>query len=459
VRSVIDHNKTQHSEIVRAENERRRMAKEEADRLAFEKAERKRLKLEMKLRRRENRRLFNLEKAFTETYANTADIEKELINIANLDGTDNNGLKTMGLRGGFLGEVFFQLLHMKKLPQFAHVSVDWPPLPALLSTFWNAVVGEGWTIMIGEDPLFERNITPVMEGVNLDRLDTEYIKNLSGVDVSGLVSYLKAHIRNNYFDARYPGVVGRREKLMELLKYEPRADANGQEGDKDDNAENVAIERDLNQSPIPAPDQDPDATPEQIELLKYLDLVINMIFDENSGLQGVRFVKIASKAPVEEKKDDGAEPVPSVPKVTVIYIPVPPPSDDHTLNETDPVKPADPKTSEPVKLDGDGDDHAEEPKLVEPELMPFVPEEHDFEGEFESQVSLVDYGKKDMDVACFHVPMAKHIASKLFAIAAKMLAVEGDLSSMVNDTVLAAVEDVRAFSKENGRDLLYINSY
>jgi hypothetical protein len=459
---VIDHSKATHAEIVRAENERRRIAKEEADRLAFEKAERKRLKLEMKIRRRENRRLYALERIFTEAYANSADIEKDLINVADLDGSDNNGMKTMGLRGGLLGEIFFQLQHMRRLPQFAQIGSNWPQLPTLLTNFWNSLVGEGWTVMIGEDPLFERNITPVMEGVNLDRLDTEYIKNLSGTDISGVLAYLKAHLRNNSFDARYPGIVERRERLMELLKYEPPAD--GQEGDKDDNADNVAIEKDLNQPPIPAPEEDPDATPEQIELLKYLDLVLNMIFDENIAFHAVRFVKATPKAPVEEKKDDGGEQAAPIPRVTAVYIPVPPPAEDPNLADQDALKPvetkvADPKLADTDKLDGDGDGNADEPKIVEPELLPFVPQQQDFVGEFESQVSLVDYGKKDLDIACFHVPMAKHIATKLYAAAAQLLGVEGDLSEMVNEAVLAALEDVRAFSKENGRDVLYINSY
>ena len=138
---------------------------EENNRLAFEKSERKRIKLEMKIRRRENRRLFNLEKQFYDTYAATADIERDIINIADIQGTDNNGMKTMGLRGGLLGEIFLQMTAMMKLPAFAKIKIDWLET-SYVQNFWNLVIGEGWTVMIGVDSEFETNITPVLEGVN-----------------------------------------------------------------------------------------------------------------------------------------------------------------------------------------------------------------------------------------------------------------------------------------------------
>lgn len=470
---MVTFSQSRHGEIVRAENERRRLAKEEADRLAYEKAERRRLKLEMKLRRRENRRLVALENIFTEVYAATADIEKDIINLADLDGSDNNGMKSMGLRGGFIGEVYFQLQQLRKFAQFEAVGVDWPQYPAFMSAFWQSMVGEGWTIFLGQDPLFEKNIIPVMEGANLDRLDTEFLRSLSGQDTSGLLTYLKAHYRNSFLDSRYPGLVERRSKLMDLLKYEPPTD--DQPADKDtpdDNADNADLERDLNQVPLPSPEDDPEATPEQIDLLKYLDSIFNLILDEGADLYGVRFVKFQPKVQEEKKDDDGGEPVAPTPKVTAVFIPVPPPpvvegdpiQDPSGLKASD-SKIAAPQPAAPVTTpdgdggDGDGDGDADQKPAPEPEVLPFVPEDDNFVGDFEAQVSLVDYAKKELDVACYHVPLVKAIATKMIAAAAQQLQVEGDLSEFIGEIVLSAIRDVREFSKENGRDVLYINSY
>lgn len=382
----------------------------------------------------------------------------------------------MGLRGGLIGELFFQLKHMQKLPQFKDISSQWEKFPALMTAFWQSVVGEGWTVFLGEDAAFDVNIVPVMEGVTLDRMDTEFIRAISSTDTGGILAYLKAHFQNSFLDKRFPGLIARRSMLKKLLKYVPPADdpAPDQAGaDKDDNDDNADIEKDLNQIPIPAPEDDPDATPEQIEILKYLDTVFNLIFDETAEISSIRFVRYQAKAVPEEKKDDdGGDAPPPVSKVTAVFIPVPPPVVDEdnigTGQPTD-VKPSDSKlndTKSPADSgkqgdnDPDGDQGDDDPKPPEePEVLPFVPEEEDLIQAFEQQVSLVDFAKKDLDVACYHVPLAKLVATKLFAAAANLLQVEGDLSDFVAEAVQAAVQDVREFCKETGRDVLYINSY
>lgn len=459
-----------HSEIVRAENERRRLAKEEADRLAFEKAERKRIKLEMKIRRRENRRLFGLEKAFTEVYAATADIEKDLINVANIDGTDNNGMKSMGLRGGLLGELFFQIKHMRKHAPFSEIGIYTPLFEHLIQNFWHSFVGEGWTVLIGVDPEFDKNITPVLEGTNLDRLDTEYIRSFAGqpIEARELQSYLKIHMHNTFLETRYPGLVEQRDKWMAKVKFVPPTDADNKDDNKDpdkvdDNSENANIEDALNKQPA-EPDQIEELSdPEEKEVDLFMAKILDLIFDENANLYNVRFVRYTPK-PKEEKKDDqdgGDNQAVPVSRVLAVFIPVPPPAEDLMAGDPSVLKPTDPKIPDlDVKPDGDGDDGADaDKKPIEPEILPFVPQPEDFVAEFEAQVSLVDYGKKEMDVSCFHVPLVKSLTSKLYAVAANLLAVEGDLSGWVNEAVLASVEDVQQFSSADRRDVLYINSY
>jgi hypothetical protein len=111
---ITHNNKSSHKTVVSNELERRRLEKEDKDRQLFERNERRRLKLEMKLKRRENRRLHNLEKQFMEIYIPTADIDKDLINVSDLDGSDSTGLKSAGFRGGLIGEIYLLLKKASK---------------------------------------------------------------------------------------------------------------------------------------------------------------------------------------------------------------------------------------------------------------------------------------------------------------------------------------------------------
>lgn len=465
-------NITHHKSVVQQENERRRLAKEEADRLAFEKSERRRLKLEMKLRRRENIRLHNLEAQFTELYAVNADIEKDIINVSDIDGTDNNGMKSVGMRGGLIGELLFLTQKIKNMSHFKDVSVDWPQYTRLLSNFWQSFVGEGWTIFIGVDGQFEMNITPVLESTTLDRLDTELIRSLESDDQDSLKQYLRIHMRNQYLDQRYPGLIDRRAKQMAKVKYiEPLAveGKNDQQDADDENEDNKAIEANINsQDVVEVKGEQPETDPQYIEIDKYLEHVFDLIFDEKSSVAGLRFVRFNPKKQDAQDdqagEDEGVQDKSPTPKVMAIFIPVPPPQIDEDADNSH-TNIADPKLAEALKLKDDGEVNQQGDEDNKPaeviELLPFIPDDKDFIGDFESQVSNIDYTKKDLDVGYIHAPLLKHMISKFVNCAANIIKLIDSVSidEIVNTLMMQTINEIRDFAKTVNRDTLYINSY
>lgn len=462
-----------HKGVVYAENERRRLAREEADRIAFEKAEKRRLKLEMKLRRRENRRLHNLEAQFTETYAVNADIEKDIINVSDFDGSDNNGMKSVGMRGGLIGELLLLTQKMKSINHFKDVSVSWPQYSTLLQNFWQSFVGEGWTIFVGVDSAFERNILSVAEGTTLDRLDTEYIRSLDADDQEPIKEYLRIHMRNQFLDSRYPGLAERRAKKMAKVKYVEPVAEDGKEENPDDEEkdENKAIEQNINDEAAGEEEQEPTETdPEYIELEQFYDQIFDLIFDERSSLVNMRFVKyspnhLEAQVEKQDNDEDVQEKVPT-PKVMALYIPVPPPQVDEEADEL-PTNKTDPKQQQAAGkgADGgdegneDGEDEAKPAEVIE--LKPFIPQENDFTAEFEAQVSNIDFTKKEMDVGYIHTPLLKTMISKYVQSLANLMALDDSVSltDIINRLVLDSVKEIRDFAKSSGRDVLYINSY
>jgi hypothetical protein len=102
-----------HKKTVADEIERRRLAKEEEERLAKEKAEAKAAKLAWKLQRRKDRRLFHLQNDILETFINKGDDDQDIVNISDFDGSDADGSKSIGFRGGVIGE-FYKLIQQLK---------------------------------------------------------------------------------------------------------------------------------------------------------------------------------------------------------------------------------------------------------------------------------------------------------------------------------------------------------
>ena len=330
-------NHERHAQVVRAENERRRLQREQAEAAARADAERRRLKLEWKLRRRENRRLYGLERQFFDSYLATADIDKDLINISNLDGSDSGGLKSVGLRGGLLGELFLLTQKLRRLEAFATLSADSGYFEALIAGFWASFVGDGFTVTVGVDPSLERNLTPHIEGISLDKLDAEAVSGLAPEEFRLLLEYLKIHFSNAYFDEAFPQLVERRDRRMQKVRFVEQAQPDDRQPPGDDPDDNKALEHDLNakiQELDALFEQEPETAPELLDLDRFLDRMLRLLLTEASGLKGLRVTRRLPKLiePPQLLGDDG-EPRegPPVPRLFAVLLPAAPVPEEDLL--------------------------------------------------------------------------------------------------------------------------------
>jgi hypothetical protein len=359
---ITHNNKSSHKTVVSNELERRRLEKEDKDRQLFERNERRRLKLEMKLKRRENRRLHNLEKQFMEIYIPTADIDKDLINVSDLDGSDSTGLKSAGFRGGLIGEIYLLLKKLQSLDIYKNITAEWEGYPQLIQTFWEKFVGDAWSVTIGLDGAFDTNAGKRIEGATIDKLDLDFIRSLSPEDYKVIVNQIKAHYMSKYFDDAFPGLVERRAKKIHKVRYVEPTEADEKKPGDDDggaaspdvsspvrkkkkkkkaaNTESVAPDPN---APPPQPKQKkPDVPPEEVDpdplyqqLDKFLSKTIEILLDERYGLKGIKFTKYTPKASEEKKPEDAGDEgqAAPAPRILALFVPERPPQEE-TANIT-----------------------------------------------------------------------------------------------------------------------------
>jgi len=266
----------------------------------------------------------------------TADTDKDIINLANLDGTDSGGLKTVGLRGGLLGELFLLLRKLRRLDAYASLSADESYFEQLITGFWNSFVGDGFSVLIGVDASFEKNVAAVVEGVSLDRLDAEAVAGISAEEFTLLIEYLKIHLRNSYLDEAFPQLVDRRDRRMLQVRVPDSAQPDGKQPDPADPDDNQAIERDLNAKIAELDallERDPETDPDIRELDRFLDKMLKLLLSEN-GLKGARVTRFVPKVfePTQVTGDDG-EPRdgPPVPRVFALLLPAAPVPEEEAL--------------------------------------------------------------------------------------------------------------------------------
>ena len=420
----------------------------------------------MKLRRRENRRLVGLERLFTDTYMTNADTDKDVIQISDFDGSYSNSLKTVGLRGGLLGELFLLSLKLQKMPGYDQFKFSSSLFIDSLIQFWTNFVGEGYTILIGVDPSFEKN-----SGTSLERLDSETIFGMTGEEFDTVQEYLKIHYSSSFVDSLVPGMAQKRARRIKKVAYvEPAPEEavnDGDEGDEEQQAKN--LEKDLNNQLI-AQELSEEVEPEETDPLalsfdEYLQVVLKLIMDETRGLRSYRFVKQVPKLfEVPEDPEEGSAPVAAVPKVMALFVPVPPPAivededfgaQDQTQKSGEKQPPQQPNTDDPVE------DEEEKPVAV-PEVFPFVPSETDFDQEFEKQASNIDMTKREMDLQSIHVPLLKSLTRQFIRSAQAVVKGQEDLQqadAIVRELLSEDLDEIKQAAAADGRDVLYINSY
>lgn len=503
--------KKAHREVTQTEEQRAQTVQKEKEQKAFEKAERKKERLEWKMRRRENRRLFALEQQFNDLYAASADIDRDIINISDIDGSDGGQMKTVGLRGGLFGELFYLLKKIKNVTGFQEVSSTWPQFNDFISSFWKATIGEGWTVYVGLDPAFEKNSLNFSEGLGFDELSSEGLAGHPAEEEESLLEYLLAHYASSFMDQTLPDLFAIRQKELAKLKYEePEEEQEAQEEAKEEHNGEEEQEENENQEKEQEPtsgkksEPEKDEEEEQIEVSpeikeykEYLLSLFKMMISSESPLKNVKFSPSIGQPPenpqelkeeksnldqeeVEEEQEE--EQTGPVPKVLAVYIPQTPLEED----EEPPTHPPDLKPLIPTELlpppppsipRGSEDEEEEEKEEEEQEvrdpfehlrkpeaieIYPHRPFQADFEQEdFDSMVSNLDLTKPDLNVAMVHLPLLHQLTTKFVeTLFAQMQREDPDQEEeLIRSLFAQTVEEVRALGSVLHRDTLYINSY
>lgn len=328
--------KYQHFAVIADQNEQMRVMQQTLVRELYQRNERRRLKLQRKKQQIEFRKLKALEQTFSDVYMPSAEIDKELINVTDFDGSDGYGFKSVGMRGGLIGEMFLLIKKLSRTSYFENFKDGVPGLDSLVRNFWNIAVGDAWTVTLGLDTSFEKNISPHVADLNLDKMDMDYIFGLTEGEIDKIHEFVRIHYRSAYFDQLYPGLIERRAKRIARVAYkEPIADDNAAAADPNadpntdlDNDDITKKMQDELNEKLAADEQlqveEVETDPEYLALQQYLDTVFGMIFDKKSGasqLKGIRFTRYMAKErpKVEDPPAPDAPAPPS--RLLAVFIP------------------------------------------------------------------------------------------------------------------------------------------
>lgn len=96
------------------------------------------------------------------------------------------------------------------------------------------------------------------------------------------------------------------------------------------------------------------------------------------------------------------------------------------------------------------------------EIIPYNPNQIDYNQTFDTQVSNVDMGKKDLDVATVHIPLLKSLTHKFINTAFQHVAKDitpERLADLHMHIVMQDVDEIKDLAEMDGRGLIFINSY
>ena len=508
--------KYNHFAVIADQNEQMRLMQQTLVRELYQRSERRRLKLQRKKQQIEFRRLKTLEQTFVDTFMPTADIDKELINVTDFDGSDGYGFKSVGMRGGLIGELFLLIQKLSRSAYFDNFKDGVPGLDNLIKNFWNTTVGDAWTVTMGLDPSFEKNISPHVSDLSLDKMDMEYIYSLTEPEIEKIHEFVRIHYKSTYLDYLYPGLIEKRAKRIARVAFkEPAADDPAQAGtdanadpkdDGDDDNDDVTkrMEDELNKKLTTAEEEQEEeieTDPRYVELQNYLDTIFGLIFDRKAGASQLKGIRFTRHIPKERLKieDPPAPDAPAPPsRLLAVFIPAhvpetiesapktPPPGSIVNNSELAAQKPTAPAGQPGQKgavappqaasaaqdklkkqasaQSGPLDDNPDALRVAEiiEEIIPYNPNQIDYNQHFDTQVSNLDLGKKDMDIATVHVPLLKSVTHKFVSAALAHLAKDitpERLTDLEMHIVMQDMEEVQQLAEADGRDLIFVNSY
>jgi len=296
-----------HKLTVNTERERRRVEEEERQRLQREREERRRLKLEYKLKKMEDARLFNLEKLLMETFVDTGDRDNEIVNISEIDGTDANGSKSIGMKGGLLGELYSFIKEISNDERFKLTSNE--KIGDVIEKLFSQFVGLGWTVMIGLRQEFSTNFKALFDDYEPGDLTLEYLRDLDVSEREQAIEYILRHYVSTYFEsinsslaviqekhivAMRPVIIPETPEVEEGEPKEEDEEDGSQEKTEENNVENpknqeeeIPPEDKAEEEPVPEVEEVHEPTEEEIEAENYLSFIKTAfvrLFSPNCGI-------------------------------------------------------------------------------------------------------------------------------------------------------------------------------
>lgn len=315
-----------HKKTVSDEIERRRLAKEEEDRLAKEKAEAKAAKLAWKVQRRVDRRLFHLQNEIMDSFVNKGDDDQDIVNISDFDGTDADGSKTIGFRGGVIGEFYKLIKQLKNNEKFASVDFENEELiQDLFADIFRDFVPDGWTMMIGLKPEFETNYAHQMGEFQISELTPNFVKDQEyEEDYDLTVEYVLKHYFSSYDFQQIPELKELQERQLAKLRPPPEKEEepegeeeeqNGEEEGEEENEEEAKHDDEGEEGDNEEEAEEEEEVDEMegvSDLVKEYKFIVNAvltkILDKNSSLNNVKFNLIQEfQEPSTEEGQEGSE--------------------------------------------------------------------------------------------------------------------------------------------------------
>lgn len=321
-----------HKTTVAQDNEVRRLAREEEDRLAREKAEAKAAKLAWKLQRRVDRRLFHLQNEIFDAFINKGDTDQDIVNISDFDGSDADGNKTVGLRGGFIGEFYKLIKQLSYNPKFSDMKFfeNRNVVQDLFSSLYKSFVSDGWTIMIGLKAEFEANFAYQMGDFGINELSTAFVKGQEDDDYDLTVEYIKKHYLSVYDQTLLPEMKIFQEKQLKKLRPPPPQQENTEvkEGDEknedelngdQDEGDDQDLEKDnakkdqkIEEVPVQVVQEIEEVEEDPYEVLSdeaknynfIIDAVLSKILDKKSKIENIKFTLAQEFNTDPEKEED-----------------------------------------------------------------------------------------------------------------------------------------------------------
>lgn len=354
-----------HKKIVHDENEVRRIQREEEERIAREKAEAKAAKLAWKIQRRVDRRLYHLQNEIIEKFVNKADHDQDIVNISDFDGSDADGLKTVGFRGGVIGEFCRVILQLKKEGRFSEFDFDdEEEVQDLFNSVYREFISDGWTFTVGLSQEFEQNLAYALGEFQMSELTMNFVKGQEDDEHSVIENYILKHYYSSYDFNFMPELKQLQEMQLKLLRpptekakdggdeiddaQKGSGNKDGDDGDQgdedeDDSPDDAKNPNEMGQQEVEVDHEKMildfiDTLPQDVKEYRFiLNAVLSKILSKDSSINNVKFnlAQIFSGPKQGEddeksktKEEDDAKPANNTPLAFCVFLPEPLPEEN-----------------------------------------------------------------------------------------------------------------------------------